>query len=174
MSDTPEFSRVVRVDTLPRDGLQQKISADAAECAALAGRFRLPAVESLQAEFTLKRSGRGVRVKGEVRARVTQTCIVSVEPFEAEVFEEVDVRFAPPKHESRRKPSAEEEIRFDAEDEPDPLIDGRVDLGELAAEFVALRLDPYPRKPGVEFEEMEEGEGEGGSPFAQFARKDGE
>jgi len=80
----------------------------------------------------VKRSGRGVRVTGEARADVLQTCIVSLEPFPAHVVEEVDVRFAPPSAE-RRKPSPEgEEIRFDAEDEPDPLIDNTVDLGEVA------------------------------------------
>ena len=31
------------------------------------------------------------------------------------------------------------------------MIDGRIDLGALAAEFFALGLDPYPRKPGAEF-----------------------
>ncbi len=165
MSVPVEFSRVVKVDTLPRDGLRQKISANEAERAALAVRFKLAAVESLEAEFVVSKSGRGVRVRGEVRADVIQTCIVSVEEFPAEVVEEVDVQFAPPSGE-RRKPSAEEEIRFEAEDEPDPLIDGRVDLGELAAEFVALGLDPYPRKPGVEFEAAEPDANEESSPFA--------
>ena len=66
-------------------------------------------------------------------------------------------------------PGEEEEIRFDAEDEPDPLIDGRIDLGELAAEFVALGLDPYPRKPGVEFEAPERTETKRTSPFASLA-----
>ncbi len=36
-------------------------------------------------------------------------------------------------------------------DPPDPIVNGRIDLGQLAAEFLALGLDPYPRKPGVEF-----------------------
>ena len=44
------------------------------------------------------------------------------------------------------------------EDEPDPIIDGKIDLGALAAEFFALGLDPYPRKPGVSFESPEEAE----------------
>ena len=39
------------------------------------------------------------------------------------------------------------------EDEPDPVIDGKIDLGALAAEFFALGLDPYPRKPGAAFEQ---------------------
>ena len=37
------------------------------------------------------------------------------------------------------------------DDEPDPIVDGKIDLGALAAEFLALGLDPYPRKPGAEF-----------------------
>ena len=37
------------------------------------------------------------------------------------------------------------------EDDPDPVVDGKIDLGALAAEFFALGLDPYPRKPGAEF-----------------------
>ena len=32
--------------------------------------------------------------------------------------------------------------------ETEPLIDGKVDLGALATEFLILGLDPYPRKPG--------------------------
>jgi uncharacterized metal-binding protein YceD (DUF177 family) len=164
VSEQIEFSRIVKVDTLPRDGLRQKIAADESERAALAKRYKLPEVESLEAEFHVTRSGRGARVRGQARARVTQTCIVSLEPFEAEVIEEVDVRFAPPSEE-KRAPKAEEEVRFEDEDEPDPLIDGRIDLGELAAEFVALGLDPYPRKPGVDFEAPEE-EAPEPSPFA--------
>jgi hypothetical protein len=36
-------------------------------------------------------------------------------------------------------------------DPPDPIIDGTIDVGALVAEFLALGLDPYPKKPGVEF-----------------------
>ncbi len=42
-----------------------------------------------------------------------------------------------------------ETVAFGGEDPPDPIIDGKIDLGALAAEFFALGLDPYPRKPGV-------------------------
>ena len=51
------------------------------------------------------------------------------------------------------------------EDEPDPLVDGKIDLGALAAEFFALGLDPYPRKPGVAFEPPAEPEPQA-TPFA--------
>ena len=54
-------------------------------------------------------------------------------------------------------------IDSDALGDPAQLVDsalelcnGRIDLGALTAEFLALGLDPYPRKPGVAFEPHEE------------------
>jgi len=38
-----------------------------------------------------------------------------------------------------------------AQDPPDPIINGQIDLGALAAEFLVLNLDLYPRKPGATF-----------------------
>ena len=36
-------------------------------------------------------------------------------------------------------------------DPPEPLIDGRLDLGAVATEFLLLGIDPYPRKAGAQF-----------------------
>ncbi|MBV8473090.1 MAG: DUF177 domain-containing protein [Hyphomicrobiales bacterium] len=173
MTDDVPFSRPVRVEPLPKDGLSHTIEADAAERAALATLNGLPAIAKLAATFTLRKAGRdGVRVVGEVHADLTQTCVVSLEPFEVIVDEPVDVRFAPPREaeEARRKASADESetTRFDDEDPPDPIVDGKIDLGALAAEFMALALDPYPRKPGSVFEQPEEG-GQNNSPFGPLA-----
>jgi uncharacterized metal-binding protein YceD (DUF177 family) len=173
MSEPVEFSRIVKVETLPRDGLTQKIVANEIEREKLSKRFSLDSMQSLEADFVIRRSGKGVRVTGEARAKVMQICVVTLEPFPAEVVEDIDVRFAPPPDPRRKPPALEEEIRFDAEDEPDPLIDGAVDLGELAAEFIALGLDPYPRKPEAKFEAP--AEEEPASPFAKLRLvKDGE
>jgi hypothetical protein len=30
-------------------------------------------------------------------------------------------------------------------------LDGKLDLGAIATEFLLLAIDPYPRKPGAEF-----------------------
>ena len=150
------FSRPVRVDALPKDGLTQAIEANPAERAALAALNHLPAIAKLTATFELRRAGRGaVRVAGVVHAELTQTCVVSLEPFEATVDEPVEVRFAPPADNgaTRRGASAgqTEAILTEGVDPPDPIVDGRIDLGALAAEFMALGLDPYPRKPGAVF-----------------------
>ena len=158
MVENSPFARPVRVESIPRDGLDQAIEASEAERAALARRDGLPAIGRLAAKFSLSRLGRGiVRVRGEVHAEATQTCVVSLEPFDVTLDEPVDVRFAGPAGEGARRsapPAAAAEavaLAMDQEDAPDPIVDGQIDLGALAAEFMLLGLDPYPRKPGVEF-----------------------
>jgi len=135
------------------------IEASLGERQALAAFHKLPAIEALSASFRLVRSGRsGVRVTGEVHAELTQVCVVSLEPIPATIDEDVDVRFAARTgHGAVRRLSKEPETYSMADqDEPDPIIDGKIDLGALAAEFFALGLDPYPRKPGASFNPPDE------------------
>jgi Large ribosomal RNA subunit accumulation protein YceD len=165
------FSRIVRVDSIPSGGKTVAIEASPTEREALAALYRLPSIEALSAELTLKRSAQDeVRVKGAVHGRLTQTCVVSLEPFPAVVDEEVDVRFAELADDvaARRLSNEPQTFSIDDEDEPDPIIEGRIDLGALAAEFFALGLDPYPRKPGAAFEAPQDRE-DAASPFSALA-----
>ena len=145
------FSRPVKVDALPRDGLNQTIEATPVERAAIAKQNGLVEIASLKATFELQRAGRGVRVLGSVHAEVTQTCVVSLEPFPATIQESIDVRFFRPRAEKPGRRVEAEALALGVEDAPDLIIDGKIDLGALAAEFMALGLDPYPRKPGTVF-----------------------
>ncbi len=163
------FSRIFRVDKLPPDGETVTIEANAEERADVAALLKLPAIEALSATVTLTRAAKGgARAIGAVHGEVIQTCVVSLEPFPATVEEEIDVRFAPRDDERaarRRGPEEPEIVSMTDDDEPDPIIDGKIDLGALAREFLALGLDPYPRKPGVTFEPPAEPEPEV-TPFA--------
>ena len=155
MTEERLFSRLVRVDALPREGQAVTIEATPAEREELASFYRLPAIAVLTATLRLDPWGRGgARVTGAVHGELTQVCVVSLEPFPATVDEDVDVRFAPQTAANSRSTAIEETQTFSLadEDEPDPVIDGKIDLGALAAEFFALGLDPYPRKPGAAFE----------------------
>ncbi len=97
MTEERLFSRVVRVDAIPRDGQVVTIEASPAEREALASFYKLPAIAALTATLRLDPWGRGgARVTGVVHGELTQVCIVSLEPFAATVDEDVDVRFAPP------------------------------------------------------------------------------
>jgi uncharacterized metal-binding protein YceD (DUF177 family) len=142
---TPEFSRPERVDTIGERERSVTIEADAAERAALAERFGLVGVDSLSAELALRREASGIVVRGRMRARVRQACVVTDEPVESEIDEPLALRFV-----ADSEPEAEE-IELGAEDlDTVPLEGGAIDLGEAAAETMALALDPFPRAPGAE------------------------
>ena len=158
MVENAPFVRAVRVEAIPEGGLERFIQADEAERFALARLNGVSTIGRLEAKFSLRRAGRGiVRVSGDVHAEATQTCVVSLEPLDVVIDEAVDVRFAAPAGDNqnrRSSPAAAAEdgaFTLSGEDEPDPIVDGMIDLGALAAEFMVLALDPYPRKPGVEF-----------------------
>jgi uncharacterized metal-binding protein YceD (DUF177 family) len=146
VSAEPEFSRPVRIDTLGAGPRRIAFTADESERSALASRFGLVAVDRLEAEAAVSRSGEVVAAAGRLRADVTQACVATGEPVEARVEEDFRIEFRPPPDVGR-----EEEIELD-ETELDVLFyDGAsVDLGEAVAQTLPLALDPYPRSAGAE------------------------
>lgn len=147
--ESESFSRELVVDSVPDTGLDVEVAASQAECAMLAQACGLVAVHEFEAGFQVRKLDRTrFKVTGSLCARVTQTCVVSLEPFETLVRADIDVDFAP-SGVSGRGPAAA--FRGE-EDPPDPIIGGKIDLGALAAEFLVLNLDVYPRKPGVSFD----------------------
>ena len=175
MTEERLFSRLLRVDALPREGQVMTIEATPSERNELASFYKLPAIAALTATLRLDPCGQGgARVTGAVHGELTQVCIVSLEPFPATVDEDVDVRFAPQTTANSRSAPAEETQTFSLadEDEPDLIIDGKIDLGALTAEFFALGLDPYPRKPGAVLDEERTNGERTNSPFAELAQRD--
>ncbi len=162
---TPEFHRPLPVEAIGAGGLTREVVADAAECAALAARLLLPSVAAVSCRFQLAREGRDgdvVVAAGRLRARVERECVVSLDRFDAAIDEAFQVRFVPAGTE-------ETEIDPEADDEL-PYQGANIDLGEAAAEQLALALDPYPRKPGA----MLPGESPASAvvhPFAALARR---
>ena len=143
----PEFSRPVPLDSLGEAPRRIEIEADAAERAALAARFGLTAIGRLAATADLARAGAEVRATGRVAAEVRQACVVTGAPVETRLDEPFALRFRPPP--GAAKPDEEIEL---GESELDVGFyeGGAIDLGEAAAETLALALDPYPRSPEAE------------------------
>ncbi len=142
-----EFSCLYRLDALSGEPKRAEIEAGPEEREALARRFGLVALDSLTAEAELRRSGEAVTAAGRLRARVTQSCVATAEPVEAEVAEDFRVDFRPMPADSR----PEEEVEL-GEGELDVTFyeGGAVDLGEAVAQSLLLALDPYPRSPAAE------------------------
>ena len=152
----PEFSRRIPVADIPARGADYEIGATPDERDALAARLGL------------------VRLTGRLAARVTQSCVVTLEPVDAELDERFAMTFGPPGEVDEDEDSLELDLSPDAEDPPDPFVGGAVDLGEAVAEHLALALDPFPRKAGAEFAPPAAPDEEDGparaSPFAILGR----
>jgi len=145
----------VNVAQIPETGLHREIEADVTARATMADLAGLREISSARASFdlTLDRRGR-VHVAGTLRARVGQTCVVTLDPVDNEIDETVDVTFAPAEQIPQLADVVHEVVASDAEipDTPEPIVGGVIDLGRLATDVLLLAIDPYPRKPGAVFE----------------------
>ena len=142
------WSFPVLVSQLPEAGLHQVLETTPAQRELLAAAAGVNAVLKAEAALdVIPESGGRVHITGTVRARVEQTCVVTLDPVENDVEEPIEVTFAPPDQISAMPKSVQKEQGDDAEipDLPEPIINGAIDLGQLATEFLVLGIDPYPR-----------------------------
>jgi hypothetical protein len=165
---TVPWSVPVAVEAIPDHGLHIEIDCPAAVRAQVlllvAGLASVRDLPKLSAVFDLTKRGARVHVVGHVSAQVAQTCVVTLEPIDSSVEEAVDVLFAPPAK-AQPETAVHETPSNDRNEPPEPLVDGTVDVGALAIEFLVLGIDPHPRKPGAEFAPLKVGNDDA-KPFA--------
>ena len=169
-TEKPDPWRVpIAVAQIPEPGLHRDIEADQAIRNAVADVGGLREVLSVQASFdvTPERGGR-FRVAGNVRARIGQTCVVTLEEMETDIDEPIDLTFAPSEQIPEMSALVDEAGESDEEtpDPPEPIENGLIDLGRVATDALYLAVDPYPRKPGAVFEPVVEAADPEDHPFA--------
>lgn len=143
MPDDLPWSYEIEVAAIPPEGQSFALKPDEATRERLAEIAEVVAIPSLTVQLEVRPAGaNGARVVGSLEGVVRQTCVVSLEEFDNAISEPIAVDFAV---DPEREGDPE-----DDEDLPDPIIDGKIDLGALATEFLILAVDPYPRKPGAE------------------------
>ncbi len=167
----------VLVAEIPPNGLHREIEAGETERQAIAALAGLRELPRLSASFDLHHtSGDQVIVTGYVRGAVGQTCVVTLEPLLNEIDEPVDVPFTPDTGQAALSASSDDggdEDGLAEEDPPELIVNGMIDLGALATEFLVLGLDPYPRKAGAVFEAVVTPTDPEDHPFAALAKLKG-
>ncbi|GHD07404.1 DUF177 domain-containing protein [Tianweitania populi] len=160
----------VSINRLPSKGMPVRIEADADMRAALAEAHDLVSVERFVADVMVTDwKGSGVAVNGKVEAKITQACIVTLEPLTARIDEAIEATFLPRNSKLHRLPDPSDELMIDPDgpDAPEILEGDTVDVGALAEEIFALAIDPYPRKEGVETLEIREDSAAPMNPLAE-------
>jgi hypothetical protein len=160
----------VNVARLPKKGMPVTIDADEEQRESLAAVHDLVTVESFRAEMLVNPwKGDGARVAGRVTARIVQSCVVTLEPVEDEIDESFSALFLPEASKLVLPIGENGEIVLDpqGEDAPEQFTGDSIDVGQLAEEYFALGIDPYPRKPGVTLPRDDADEEENRGPLAE-------
>ena len=143
-TEKPDPWRVpVVVAQIPETGLHRDLEADQAIRNAVADVGDLREVLSVQASFDVTpMSGGRFQVAGHVRARVGQTCVVTLEEIENDIDEPIDLIFAPPEQIPQMAALVDEAEEGDEEtpDPPEPIENGMIDLGRVATDALYLSL----------------------------------
>jgi hypothetical protein len=159
----------VTVAQIPDGGLHRELDADEAQRKAMAELAGVREVISAHASLDVTpKSGGRFHVAGVVRARIGQTCVVTLEEIENDIDEPVDLIFAPPEQIPEMAALVDEAEASDEEvpDPPEPIENGVIDLGRVATDALFLAVDPYPRKGGAVFEPVVEAADPEDHPFA--------
>ena len=153
-SDWPETIRLGEaVRFTPSDPLVRHLSADETARKRIARSLGLVKLDRLEADLALSGWFDGLRIEGRWTANITQTCGLTLEDFATDLAGAFDLRVVPATSPHAAASDTEEiEIDLEAEDPPDVLESDVVDLGGYVVEHLALEIDPFPRKPGAEFQ----------------------
>lgn len=161
----PEWSHEIDAEEITSKTIRLTIEPDAEEVKALCQRLDLHDIQSLQCVYMIQRNEGNmvVHIQGTITAKLKQKCVVTLEPVAQEIHEEFEawyaddsqaVSFARAKRDRMNMKDLEDQPILEEQEDPEPIIDGKIDLGEVATQFLSLALAPYPRAEGVEFPEQ--------------------
>jgi len=146
MSNKVEFSRIFSLNRPNEVGEMYTLRASDEECQHLANRFELLSLSNLIVNFQLAEGdlSRSYTLRGELEADVVQACVVTLQDVPSHVHSSIDVILLPRGHKIFQ---GEEDM--DPDQDYEPLDGDEVDLGEIAAQYLSLALNSYPRHPSV-------------------------
>jgi uncharacterized metal-binding protein YceD (DUF177 family) len=169
MTDMLPLSHSYNLARLGHAGDEVRFAADEAQRAAIAAWSGVLSLQKLDVLVRIKKlDAARFGLDFTLDADVTQACVVTLEPVPAHIAHsfERELQFTGP---VRHKPASDDsEVVLDLakEEGPEEISSLHYDLAAPALEEYVLSLEPYPRRPGVEFAPKNEGNEPPESPFA--------
>lgn len=156
MKDTSTFEQKMsqpllwshKITDVNEGGLKRTKDANNEERRALAKMLDLLECVGLTVNYSIEPVASGWRVCGDLKAHITQSCIISLDPVERTITQKFKV-------ELRKTSSAECEMQEDHEildfDDIECLEEDQINVGRIVYETLSTEIDPYPRKEGAQF-----------------------
>ncbi|WP_265499230.1 YceD family protein [Paracoccus beibuensis] len=157
----PQRLRVAHLN--PNTPTPFHLAPDAETRAALAGELGLDVLSRLDFRGELRAHGRdGWLLTGNLAARVTQPCVVTLRPVRSDIRDDVHIQFSP-------HVAAPEGDEIEMPDETLEPLGTFIDLSAIMVEALSLALPEYPRAEGAELpapDQPDEPAGDTRRPFA--------
>ncbi len=158
-----EWSYTIAATEVPPEGRSYTLSPDESQRKAIAKRAGIVRVNTLESTLRVEREkdSNVFIVRGSLKADITQNSAISMEPMNVTVqddFEsffsdhEAAVPFSRAKNEAFAKSGVTEFPMLEEHEDPEPMENGKIDLGELVTQYFCLTIDPYLRKEGEDYE----------------------
>lgn len=150
------FSHSYNLARLGNAGDTVRFAADADQCAAIAKWAGILSLEAFETEVEIKKlAPNRFGLAFHLTADVTQSCVVTLEPVAGHMdksFTRELVFVGGARHrDADSAASPDLVLDGDLEEGPEEIDSLHLDLAIPVLEEFALSLDPYPRRPGVEF-----------------------
>lgn len=166
--NTP-FSHFYNLGRLGNAGDKVEFAASADELAAIAAWSGVLSLERFAVDVDIKKLGpTRFRLDYRVQADVTQACVVTLDPVPGRIDRSFSRELNFVGSSRREIESAPGDVVLDpgSDEGPEDIESLHFDLAAAALEEYSLALDPYPRRPGVEFSPGQEPSDTPESPFA--------
>jgi len=136
-------------------GISETRQATQDELTELARTLDILSCDSLAVSYEIKPlSGGRYRFSGKLGARVTQACVVTLEPVPEELSEQFEIELvtASEAEPEDQAGAADGDLEILSAPDVEVIEDGRIEAGSIIFQLVSAALDPYPRKEGAEFD----------------------
>ena len=146
------FSYQIIVDKLPKTEQHYVFKADAEGCQRIKEILKIPGVKSFSADIRLILDHKTniLKLWGRAEAELILESVISLEHFSKKYKNEFELTYDT-KATLKSQREEEEEISID-DNVPDVVINGKIDLSDIAIEQIALIMEDYPRKEGEKFD----------------------
>ncbi len=177
-----EWSHIIDSDDIGGKVKHIQILPPNSAISALCKRLNIHSIDNIAANITLQRNGinKVIHVNGAIKVALYQKCVITTEPVYEVIEDQFEawftdpnsaVSFAKAKRERLSRKEQNDLPIIDESEDPEAIIDGKIDLGELVVQHISLALNPYPKLKGAEHEYQDDGlgdapEGTYDNPFA--------
>ena len=152
-----EFSRILDVNAVGNAVKEHKLIAKPEERKALTKRFGVLHISLFEVIYVVEKiSNKTFKISGRLKAELEQPCIVTSKPIQEKIDEEFDVVLRPRNPDSNPIDDLDlSALNAKDEEEIELAPSGKIDMGEVVTQYLALSLNPYPRHEGSEFSDKD-------------------